>query len=734
MREVIYILFGCAFTVATATAFGALLFRALRITLRKHEHYLLAFVSGSAILSLIVFLLCAAGQARKGVFLWTGIGALIAWYFKVRNSPAHAMPPKLSRTGMAVFALLFTVFGVLYFFNAMAPEFSPDGSAYHLGIVSRYLKWHGFQRVTTDLYMNLSQGFEMLFLFAFAFGRHSASAMVHCAFLFTLPLLMLSYGRRFGVERAGICGALLVFMSPIVGIDGISAYNDVALAAVAFALFYLLQIWREEREFNLLVPIGLLAGFAFAIKYTGFLAVPYALGYVAWHAPRQRLRQFMAVAGCAAILVTPWVLKNVMWFGNPASPFLNSVFRNPYIHVYFEHEYSRIFRTYNMPSLWPVPWMATVTGALGGTIGPVFLLAPLALLALRKRMGRDLLLGAVIFGAPYAANIGTRFLIPALPFIALALMLALDGAAFVMGLVLLVHAALSWPRLVDWHLPDDGNWRLTTLPARAALRIVPEEKFLHEHLSNYGMARLIDRVVPEGGHVFAFNPVAESYTTRDIIVYYQSAMGESIKDTILVPQLTDFMPTARFEFQFPPKPLQGVRVVQTAGGNVPDIWSISELRLFKGPLELPRDSSWRLTAHPYPWDIQLAFDNNPATRWRSWESIKPGMFVEVEFSRPLVVSRVLVECGHDQYQVRMRLEGRDESGKWNLLASAPIGTDVSPKPGWRRASMDALKSRGVGFIVLEDVHGQAADFRLNSELWGLKLAGQWNGSSLYRIL
>ena len=63
---------------------------------------------------------------------------------------------------------------------------------------------------------------------------------------------------------------MLVFLSPVAGIDGVSAYNDVALAATAFAMFYLLEIWREENGFaekdRLLIPIGLLAGFCFAIS------------------------------------------------------------------------------------------------------------------------------------------------------------------------------------------------------------------------------------------------------------------------------------------------------------------------------------------------------------------------------------------------------------------------------------------------------------------------------------
>ncbi|MGD0870160.1 MAG: hypothetical protein ABSB88_11455 [Bryobacteraceae bacterium] len=60
--------------------------------------------------------------------------------------------------------LIFAVYFVLYFFNSMAPESSFDGSRYHLGLVARYLREHGFHRITWNLYASLSEGAEMLYL------------------------------------------------------------------------------------------------------------------------------------------------------------------------------------------------------------------------------------------------------------------------------------------------------------------------------------------------------------------------------------------------------------------------------------------------------------------------------------------------------------------------------------------------------------------------------------------
>ncbi len=46
--------------------------------------------------------------------------------------------------------------------------------------------------------------------------------------------MIFSYGRRIGKPIAGGCAGMIVYLSPLVGIDGVSANNDVALATAAF--------------------------------------------------------------------------------------------------------------------------------------------------------------------------------------------------------------------------------------------------------------------------------------------------------------------------------------------------------------------------------------------------------------------------------------------------------------------------------------------------------------------
>ncbi|MDQ6707874.1 MAG: glycosyltransferase family 39 protein [Acidobacteriota bacterium] len=732
MPQVVYIIFGAAFTVAVSWSLGKVLVSAARLKLYRPEEHLFAFMTGAALLSLVVFLCCTVGIARKGVFLWIGIAALI-WGWR-QGSTAPPFAP-LGRPWAILLGAIFTIYAALYICNAMAPEYSPDGSTYHLGLVLRYLKWHGFHRISTNMYANLSQGFEMLFLFAFAFGRHSSAALVHCAFLLALPFLILNYARRFGFARAGIFAALLIFASPMFGIDGVSAYNDVALACVVFTVFYLLQIWLAERSDGLLVSIGLLAGFSYAIKYTAFVSLLYALLLVAWKCRRERipaLRKLILVALPACVMIFPWVAKNWIWLGDPVSPFANSLFPNPFVHVSFEKEYAAYFRNYGLTNLWQVPYLLTVKGSLGGLFGPLFLLAPVGLLALRTTAGRQLLLAALVFCLPYFANIGARFLIPVAPFIALSMGLVLEFSPALVISVLLVHAVLSWPSSIGWYEAKAGSWNLTGLPIRAALRLTPEEVFLTGHSALYGMARVLDRLVPAGKRVLSFDPVGEAYTTRDVFIGYQSAEGNLEQDILYTPLSEESQPTWALDFQFPATALHAIRVVQDASG-APDLWSVSELRIFRNGAELARAPRWRLHAHPYPWDVALAFDNSPVTRWRSWQGIEAGMSIEVDFGGLEPVDRVLVQCTHDQYKIHLHLEGKDESGRWHPLSKGPAPSDMPPMAGLRRMATQELKARGTSYLLIEDSSLFAKDFRVNRTVWGLTLLDSWGQARLYRI-
>jgi len=114
---------------------------------------------------------------------------------------------------------------------------------------------------------------------------------------------MWCYGRVRDCRWQGACGALLVFASPVVGCRCTSAYNDVAVAAIAFTLFHLLQIWGGVRAPRLLVAIGLVGGSATRPSTRLVLGSSTRWDFVAWKS-RRRIRE-------TAIEPHAWVC----WFG-----------------------------------------------------------------------------------------------------------------------------------------------------------------------------------------------------------------------------------------------------------------------------------------------------------------------------------------------------------------------------------------------------------------------------------
>src|SRR5262249_12943351 len=185
-------------------------------------------------------------------------------------------------------------------------------------------------------------------------------------------------------------------------------------------------------------------------------------------------------------------------------------------------------------------------------------------------------------------------------------------------------------------------------------------------------------------------------------------------------------------FRYPSQPLRQIRVTQTAWGE-PDHWSVSELRIFRGDTEVPRAPNWKLRARPNPWDVQLAFDNSPATRWRSWQTLYPGMYLSVEFASREISDSVLLECAHDQYKIRLKLEGRDETGKWKTLADKPEESEGRQQFGLRRAAAEELKARGIDYALIFDFDFGAEDFKTKAKVWGATLLGEHNGARLYRF-
>lgn len=716
------IFIGAAFTVFVCLALGQILLRILRVKLCRSEELFLGFNAGAACLSTFVFFLSVAHLAYTGVFVAVGGAILAIGIFTGSMRLGLPRLDQLERPWPALFIVLYAAAGLIYFVAALCPESSPDATMYHVALPALYLREHHIPAITTNMLAALSEGMEMLYLFAFSIGGDSAPALVHLAFLLALPWGIFSYARRIGTPNAGIVAGLLLLLSPAVALDGTTAYVDVALASAVFSMFYLLEIWLVERNDRLLVPASLLAGFAYAIKYPGGIALLYLLGVVLFH---RRWRAVPAALLPALIVIIPWMAKDAIVWNNPVAPFANRIFSKPFLYPSIETEYRRNVASLGGLHVWQLPYELTTRGArTQGFLGPMFLLAPVGLLALRTRLGRRVMTAGAVFALIEFAAHYARFLFPALVFVALALGLVLARWRYLAMGVIVLHGISAVPFVMTKYASRAGP-RMEWPDWRAALRLTPEPDYLARHVDAYDFGKLLDAKLALGDRVFSFRTFQLEYHSRAVLVEWQSALGVRLGESLRAAIDRSYQSTHRYIFSFPPVSARTIRLFRS-GPNQPTDWSISELRIFDQGSELPRAPGWRLRASPNPWDVQLAFDNSPLTRWASRRESAPGMFIAVDFGEARRLDCVTIDSVDPESEMTLQADGTTVPSRIELL-------DNSMPPGLRRAAIENLERQNVQALAIHDLDPGARDFLARQAQWGIELVGTSGRFSLYRL-
>jgi Dolichyl-phosphate-mannose-protein mannosyltransferase len=725
----------------TSLAAGLSLVKVLRIELNRAECLCLGYVLGSATVSMTTLGLGFLSLVRKEVFLALSVAALLLlWrlfpWIRTRTPANLRSIPFFSQI---IFLIASLVWGFMYFRYALLPETSPDGVSYHLGFVNLWNHAHGVFRIE-DMYAAMPQGAEMLYLFAFSIGRHSSASLVHFSMLMLLPFLMVLYGVRFGFPKTVGFAAILVLLTPVVGWDGSIAYNDVALAVVALATIYTLQLWRVHRQLAYLLAAGFLAGFAFSVKYTGCFVSVLVLGTVAWELRREeaaRVVRVVLIASAAIMLAPlPYLLRNWLWFQNPVSPFGNSIFHNPYFHVSLEKNF--VHENAHLSGIeWKeIPGELTIGGPkLPESLGPIYVLAPFALIGLIWPPSRCLIIAALIFGFSYLGNKSARFLIPVLPPLALASAYALGrmsprAATSLAGLVTLCQMFLCWPAVTAvTHAPRRPGFRFSTVRWTAALRQVPEEQFLDQQLREYEMARYLDTHLPAAQAVFApYGGVAQAYTNHFVVDSYHSAMSENFTDILDAYSNFARLGARKWTALFPATHVQQLRVVQNGSGDPP--WVISDLQFWQGSNLLAPSERWRADSDPNPWDIRDALDGTSATRWSSWVRMAPGMHVNVWPDGAPLVDQIVVQSHDSQWFSRMDVEIQGDR-KWVHPVSAEWQT--IPPTDLRKAAMQSIKKRGISYLVITREADREGTFGSDPSAWGIHQIVSLKNATLYFI-
>jgi 4-amino-4-deoxy-L-arabinose transferase-like glycosyltransferase len=705
LQAFLSVLWGAVFALAIAYSLGAICFRSLPLPA------VVRLGLGAVIESLLIFFLFLFGWGTATVFLVGGVLSISTLIFLHPVRLAESPTVSLDLVSRWIFFPIRAVYAVLYLVHAMAPEIQPDAVTYHLGLTAEYLRLGAFSN-RIGFYEVLPQGMEMLFAAAFAFGRHSAAGLLHFSFLLATVRLMVLICRRLKFpDLFGFAAAILYLATPVAGVTGTSAYTDAGLVFFHLAAFYLLLLWRDENRAAYAFAAGLAAGFCFAVKFTGLLAPPLALLFILSSpidSTRRRIRDALWLTAGATLIIAPWMLRDLVLTGNPLAPLFNAWFPNEFFSASAEQALSQTVRTYDGFRWVAAPWNWAFGGRLQGIAGPLIFLFPLAFLAWRKPAARVVLCAGLLLLTPLLYNVGTRFLMPALPLLALALVLALPRPA--VWAVVALQAVVCFPPVIA-EISGPNTWMLHGFPWRAALRIQPEAEYLEATMDDYLVSRLVETRTQPTDRIFALVTLANAYTTRGVLQFWHSSRAVQLTDALnsaLVKPVT-----VQIQADWPPASLSALRVVTTAEWS--NEWRIFEARLASPGGFISPGPQWFLKASPNLWEAPRAFDGNRTTYWSSRSPEGPGMFLEVDFDRPQIVSSIELLSERTKPAETLIVQGLPaEGGKWRLLADG-LHTEIAEPQDLRREAVRALKDAGFTYVLVSS-EGQGAA-RIGKDMW-----------------
>jgi 4-amino-4-deoxy-L-arabinose transferase-like glycosyltransferase len=724
---------GAALALLTAYALGVALLRKLPAPPE------IALALGAAAESFLVFLLLLANLGYWYVFLAMGLVAGASWFFLRAKRDTTPRPPApgprpllLNRTVRMAAAVIFCAYGVWYLVNALAPETLPDGMTYHLGLPYEYVRLGGFPNRIT-FYDMVPQGMEMLYTVAFAVGRHSAAKLVEFAFfLATLPLIF-RIGRRLGMsDLASLVAAVFYFCAPVASVTGASSYNDGAGVFFALAAFYLLLIWRDSTDARYLVPAGVLAGFCYAIKLPGAMVLLAAVLFVWWAsraAPSRAIKNTALLAAGAVLAMAPWLVRNAILTGNPLAPLFNSFFPNPYFHVATERELALTLGSFGSVRFWAVPWELAFGDRLVGTFGPLLLALPLGLVALRRPAGRWCWVAAALLAIPWFSNTGARFLMPAVSVAGFTLAMVLPKPAAWTAVAL--QAILCWPQVIGFAEPRYA-FRLADFPLAAALRIEPENDYLWRKADEFKLAQMIEKNTPPDAKILGLATVANAYLARDVRVNWQSAEADALTDSL---RLASVNPEPMYDWQstWPAGSFARLRFRLAKANN--SECDIDDIRIYSGDDLVYSSPNWTVRAWPNSWEAPLALDGNLATRWRTWEAVRAGMYFEIRFDHPQRISRVVLFSYTPGLHISPDVYGLTTDGKW--LNLGPLLATRLPKQDLRVEAVRALRRAGYRYLLVPTGGGGAAPvgnaITARPAEWGLAQEASAGQYYLFRI-
>ena len=460
----------------------------------------------------------------------SGIGATI-------GLARRAIVSREVLTRLAMIAIVGTVLAPVAL-NGLTPPLHSDEVRYHLPYALHFVEQG---RIAPALYLRFpffTLNVNLLYAAAIVFGDDVTPHFVHLLLGALAGLALYVLAAPVCGRVTAFCAVMLFFVTPNFRIFAPTAYIDLGLAAFITSTIACLDRARERPA--LVVCAGLAFGAALGSKYLALAFVPLL---VAWAAYRTRTGAQIARFTAIAVLTgAPWYLYNLVWTGNPISPFAGDWFGSwPWTaedlaaqtQQLTQERYER-----SLTGLLSFPYyLVTDSSRFSISSVPVLLAPGLAALVLLPLWNRNMrpygFIVLVVVIAWFFSTPHFRYLTAILPVLCLVSVWSVERILPILwfGVSLVArrqtipagarrHVSYAAAAIVlffaEYHFWLHNRW----LDAAAVTdRVVHRDRFLREKIPVYGVVEHLRRTGVQDEVIFAFPPGALfSYARKNRVV------------------------------------------------------------------------------------------------------------------------------------------------------------------------------------------------------------------------
>ena len=242
----------------------------------------------------------------------------------------------LENTATFLLCTTIMVFFCAEFILNLTPPISRDALIHHLAVPKLWLRHGGFYETPWANYSYYPMYINLLYLACLYFKNDIAPKFIHLAFGLGTGWLIYFYLKQKFDRNWGLLGMIIFLTTPIVVWLSTSTYIDLGMIFFSTGSVLAFVKWRdsEYQQFRWLLVSSFCMGIAVGSKYNALIALfilnmILMLSYVRdTHRQIAALKYGMLFFTIAALVASPWYLKNYLLTENPFYPLFNGFFKS----------------------------------------------------------------------------------------------------------------------------------------------------------------------------------------------------------------------------------------------------------------------------------------------------------------------------------------------------------------------------------------------------------------------